>query len=38
VPSYTGVKAGQTTFHAVAKDRSTGAVVAQRDFPVTVTG
>jgi hypothetical protein len=38
VPSYTGVKAGRTTFHVVAKDRSTGAVVAQRDFPVTVTG
>ncbi|MDP9336696.1 MAG: hypothetical protein M3Q30_25760 [Actinomycetota bacterium] len=38
VPSYTGVKAGQTTFHAVAKDRNTGAVVGQRDFPVTVAG
>jgi hypothetical protein len=38
VPLYTGVKAGQTTFHVVAKDRTTGAVVAQRDFPVTVTG
>jgi hypothetical protein len=38
VPSYTGVKAGRTTFHVVAKDRSTGAVVAQRDIPVTVTG
>lgn len=38
VPLYTGVKAGQTTFHVVAKDRSTGAVVAQLDIPVTVTG
>jgi hypothetical protein len=38
VPSYRGIKAGQTTFHAVAKDGSTGAVVGQRDFPVTVKG
>ena len=37
-PLYTSVKAGRTTFHVVAKDRSTGAVVAQRDIPVTVTG
>ncbi len=36
VPLYLGVKAGQTTFHAVAEDRNTGAVVGQRDFPVTV--